>query len=103
MSLAATHPNLLPTVIQSVRILLCNKFLIYIHINLIIFLQKDIKHNLDSLVSQLCNLRLSTNQHQRLLLLRQRQLIEEDELRLKHYVEFEKFHKALRQCKYDNQ
>uniref|UniRef100_T1PB27 Tyrosine-protein kinase n=1 Tax=Musca domestica TaxID=7370 RepID=T1PB27_MUSDO len=75
MSLAATHPNLLPTVIQS-----------------------DIKHNLDSLVSQLCNLRLGTNQHQRLLLLRQRQLIEEDELRLKHYVEYEKFQKALRQA-----
>ncbi|XP_061391220.1 serine/threonine-protein kinase Wnk-like [Musca vetustissima] len=74
MSLAATHPNLLPTVIQS-----------------------DIKHNLDSLVSQLCNLRLGTNQHQRLLLLRQRQLIEEDELRLKHYVEYEKFQKAMRQ------
>lgn len=74
VSLAATHPNLLPTVIQS-----------------------DIKHNLDSLVNQLCNLRLGTNQHQRLLLLRQRQLIEEDELRLKHYVEYEKFQKALRQ------
>ncbi|XP_046806159.1 myb-like protein K [Lucilia cuprina] len=76
VSLAATHPNLLPTVIQS-----------------------DIKHNLDSLVNQLCNLRLGTNQHQRLLLLRQRQLIEEDELRLKHYVEYEKFQKAMRQCK----
>ncbi|XP_049315812.1 uncharacterized protein LOC105225679 isoform X2 [Bactrocera dorsalis] len=74
VSLAATHPQLLPTVIQS-----------------------DIKHNLDSLVNQLCNLRLRTNQHQRLLLLRQRQLIEEDELRLKHYVEYEKFQKALRQ------
>ncbi|XP_037814486.1 putative uncharacterized protein DDB_G0271606 [Lucilia sericata] len=74
VSLAATHPNLLPTVIQS-----------------------DIKHNLDSLVNQLCNLRLGTNQHQRLLLLRQRQLIEEDELRLKHYVEYEKFQKAMRQ------
>ncbi|XP_075148127.1 uncharacterized protein LOC142222069 isoform X2 [Haematobia irritans] len=74
MSLAATHPNLLPTVIQS-----------------------DIKHNLDSLVSQLCSTRLGTTQHQRLLLLRQRQLIEEDELRLKHYVEYEKFQKAMRQ------
>ncbi|XP_065370841.1 serine/threonine-protein kinase Wnk-like isoform X2 [Calliphora vicina] len=74
VSLAATHPNLLPTVIQS-----------------------DIKHNLDSLVNQLCSLRLGTNQHQRLLLLRQRQLIEEDELRLKHYVEYEKFQKAMRQ------
>ncbi|XP_054091482.1 mucin-4 isoform X3 [Zeugodacus cucurbitae] len=74
VSLAATHPQLLPTVIQS-----------------------DIKHNLDSLVNQLCNSRLRTNQHQRLLLLRQRQLIEEDELRLKHYVEYEKFQKALRQ------
>ncbi|XP_053967706.1 serine/threonine-protein kinase WNK1 isoform X7 [Anastrepha ludens] len=74
VSLAATHPHLLPTVIQS-----------------------DIKHNLDSLVNQLGNLRLRTNQHQRLLLLRQRQLIEEDELRLKHYVEYEKFQKTLRQ------
>ncbi|XP_023159032.1 uncharacterized protein LOC101451678 isoform X1 [Ceratitis capitata] len=74
VSLAATHPQLLPTVIQS-----------------------DIKHNLDSLVNQLCNMRLRSNQHQRLLLLRQRQLIEEDELRLKHYVEYEKFQKALRQ------
>lgn len=61
---------------------------------------KDIKHNLDSLVNQLCSLRLGTNQHQRLLLLRQRQLIEEDELRLKHYVEYEKFQKAMRQCKW---
>ncbi|XP_067613930.1 serine/threonine-protein kinase Wnk isoform X4 [Eurosta solidaginis] len=75
VSLAATHPQLLPTVIQS-----------------------DIKHNLDSLVNQLCNLRLKTNQHQRLLLLRQRQLIEEDELRLKHYVEYEKLQKNLREC-----
>nr|XP_017001886.2 serine/threonine-protein kinase WNK1 isoform X1 [Drosophila takahashii] len=74
VSLAATHPHLLPSDIQS-----------------------DIKHNLDSLVNQLCNTRLGTNQHQRLLLLRQRQLIEEDELRLKHYVEYEKFQKALRQ------
>ncbi|EDV97243.1 GH16739 [Drosophila grimshawi] len=74
VSLAATHPHLLPSDIQS-----------------------DIKHNLDSLVNQLCNSRLGTNQHQRLLLLRQRQLIEEDELRLKHYVEYEKFQKALRQ------
>ncbi|XP_065355133.1 serine/threonine-protein kinase Wnk-like [Calliphora vicina] len=74
VSLAATHPNLLPTVIQS-----------------------DIKHNLDCLVNQLCSLRLGTNQHQRLLLLRQRQLIEEDELRLKHYVEYENFQKAMRQ------
>ncbi|XP_067613932.1 serine/threonine-protein kinase Wnk isoform X5 [Eurosta solidaginis] len=74
VSLAATHPQLLPTVIQS-----------------------DIKHNLDSLVNQLCNLRLKTNQHQRLLLLRQRQLIEEDELRLKHYVEYEKLQKNLRE------
>lgn len=49
-------------------------------------------------MNQLCNTRLGTNQHQRLLLLRQRQLIEEDELRLKHYVEYEKFQKALRQC-----
>ncbi|KAH8295841.1 hypothetical protein KR018_011717, partial [Drosophila ironensis] len=73
VSLAATHPHLLPSDIQS-----------------------DIKHNLDSLVNQLCNTRLGTNQHQRLLLLRQRQLIEEDELRLKHYVEYEKFQKALR-------
>ncbi|XP_061391221.1 serine/threonine-protein kinase Wnk-like [Musca vetustissima] len=78
MSLAATHPNLLPTVIQS-----------------------DIKHNLDSLVSQLCSTRLGATQHQRLLLLRQRQLIEEDELRLKHYVEYEKFHKAMRQSSMD--
>ncbi|XP_013110530.2 uncharacterized protein LOC106089260 isoform X1 [Stomoxys calcitrans] len=78
MSLAATHPNLLPTVIQS-----------------------DIKHNLDSLVSQLCSTRLGTTQHQRLLLLRQRQLIEEDELRLKHYVEYEKFQKAMRQSSSD--
>ncbi|XP_043862183.1 serine/threonine-protein kinase WNK3 isoform X1 [Drosophila santomea] len=74
VSLAATHPHLLPSDIQS-----------------------DIKHNLDTLVNQLCNTRLGTNQHQRLLLLRQRQLIEEDELRLKHYVEYEKFQKALRQ------
>ncbi|XP_064545834.1 serine/threonine-protein kinase Wnk-like [Drosophila montana] len=75
VSLAATHPHLLPSDIQS-----------------------DIKHNLDSLVNQLCNTRLGTNQHQRLLLLRQRQLIEEDELRPKHYEEYEKFQKALRQC-----
>lgn len=74
MSVAATHPNLLPSGVQS-----------------------DIKHNLDSLVSQLCNIRLSTTQHQRLLLLRQRQLIEEDELRLKHYLEFEKLQKSMRQ------
>ncbi|XP_073815164.1 uncharacterized protein [Musca autumnalis] len=78
MSVAATHPNLLPTVIQS-----------------------DIKHNLDTLVSQLCSTRLGATQHQRLLLLRQRQLIEEDELRLKHYVEYEKFHKAMRQSSVD--
>lgn len=43
---------------------------------------------------------MGTNQHQRLLLLRQRQLIEEDELRLKHYVEYEKFQKAMRQSKW---
>ncbi|GBP05452.1 hypothetical protein EVAR_70987_1 [Eumeta japonica] len=74
VSLAATHPHLLPSVIQS-----------------------DIKHNLDSLINQLSNTCLGTIQHQRLLLLRQRQLIEEDELRLKHYVEYEKFQKAIPQ------
>lgn len=74
VSLAATHPHLLPSVIQS-----------------------DIKHNLDSLINQLSNTCLGTIQHQRLLLLRQRQLIEEDELRLKHYVEYDKFQKAIPQ------
>ncbi|XP_064545835.1 serine/threonine-protein kinase Wnk-like [Drosophila montana] len=42
----ATHPHLLPSDIQS-----------------------DIKHNLDSLVNQLCNTRFGTNQHQRLLII----------------------------------
>ncbi|KAH8373421.1 hypothetical protein KR009_006397, partial [Drosophila setifemur] len=93
VSLAATHPHLLPSDIQSVRY--DSQFLRSIYENAIYF--QDIKHNLDSLVNQLCNTRLGTNQHQRLLLLRQRQLIEEDELRLKHYVEYEKFQKTLRQ------
>jgi len=57
---------------------------------------QDIKHNLDSVVNQLCHIRLGSNEHQRLLLLRQRQLIEEDELRLKHYVEYEKFLRSMR-------
>jgi len=43
----------------------------------------------------LCNIRLETNLRQSLQLLLQRQYIEEEELRLKHYVEVEKFKKNL--------
>ncbi|XP_037925514.1 serine-rich adhesin for platelets-like isoform X3 [Hermetia illucens] len=55
----------------------------------------DIMHKLDRIRHSLQSVPLEPNVQQRLLLLLHRQHIEEEELRLKHFVELEKFQKTL--------
>lgn len=54
---------------------------------------------MDNARNILSTMRLETNSRQQLQLLMQRQHIEEEELRLKHYMELEKFQKSLDSCK----
>lgn len=50
--------------------------------------------------NRLRGIRLESNAHHQLMLLLQRQHIEEEELRLRHYVELEKFQNNLCLSKY---
>lgn len=63
-------------------------------IDIIIFffhILKEIKHNLEVTRNMLSTMRLEPTTRQRLQLLLQRQHIEEEELRLRHFMELEKF------------
>lgn len=64
--------------------------------DLVSSVESDIKLNLDNTRKKLCNLLLETNVRSRLVLLLQRQRIEEDELRLKHITELETFENNIK-------
>lgn len=64
--------------------------------DLVSSVESDIKLNLDNTRKKLCNLLLETNVRSRLVLLLQRQRIEEDELRLKHITELETFESNMK-------
>lgn len=56
---------------------------------------QEIKHNLDVARTALSGMRLEPKCRQQLALLLQRQHLEEEELRLRHYMELEKFQRNL--------
>ena len=60
---------------------------------------QEIKHNLDNARNVIGSMRLEAKCRQQLQLLLQRQHLEEEELRLRHYMELEKFQKNLDQSK----
>lgn len=56
---------------------------------------QEIKQNLDGARAALASMRVEPKCRQQLQLLLQRQHLEEEELRLRHYMELEKFQKNL--------
>ncbi|KAL5282661.1 WNK2 family protein [Megaselia abdita] len=64
--------------------------------DLVSSVDSDIKLNFDNTRKKFCNLLLETNVRSRLVLLLQRQRIEEDELRLKHIAELETFENNIK-------
>ena len=63
--------------------------------NVIVFLQELENHHLDTGRNMLKTMQLKPQVRQQLTLLLQRQNIEEQELRLRHWMEMEKFYKGL--------
>ena len=56
---------------------------------------QEIKHNLEVTRNMLGTMRLEPTSRQQLTLLLQRQHLEEEELRLRHFMELEKFQKTV--------
>lgn len=56
---------------------------------------QEIKHNLEVTRNVLRTMRLEPTSRQQLQLLLQRQHLEEEELRLRHFMELEKFQKTV--------
>lgn len=59
------------------------------------YLFQDFKHNLEYARNIISTMQLEPKSRQQLQLLLQRQHLEEEELRLRHYMELEKFQKNL--------
>lgn len=61
---------------------------------------QDFKHNLEYARNIIGTMQLEPKSRQQLQLLLQRQHLEEEELRLRHYMELEKFQKNLDSSEY---
>lgn len=65
------------------------------HVDFLLWFLQEIKQNLDGARAALLSMRLEPKCRQQLQLILQRQHLEEEELRLRHYMELEKLEKNL--------